>query len=196
MKIASADEASGPVTETTVAVATRRIKTITDRVPVEEDSPAGVQPAADNEPAEKVIAVEAVPAEPEAPKPAVEAVVAEPAAVEPAIEEASVPEPAAAPKPAAKKKPAPSKDVALSGWAVQISSQKDEQVAWNVWKKLKAKHQILADQNAIVMKADLGDRGIVYRLRLAGFEDQGSARNLCGKLKSRGVSCYVSKISS
>jgi len=192
MKIASADEASGPVTETTVAVATRRIKTITDRVPVEEDSPAGVQPAADNEPAEKVIAVEAVPAEPEAPKRVVEAVVAEPAAVE----EASAPEPATAPKPAAKKKPVQPKEVALSGWTVQISSQKDEQVAWTVWKKLKAKHKILADQNAIVMKADLGDRGIVYRLRLAGFEDQGSARDLCGKLKSRGVSCYVSKISS
>ena len=122
--------------------------------------------------------------------------------VEPVVEAVATPEPAAAPEPTAEPAPvveketAPAKDVVLSGWAVQISSQKEEKVAWNVWKKLKAKHKILADQKPVVMKADLGDRGIVFRLRLAGFDDQDSARGMCSKLKSRGVSCYVSKLNS
>jgi cell division septation protein DedD len=186
IKTANADEPSAGVTQTTVSIETRRIKTITDRVPVEEDKPAGVQPAAIEEPDEKVVAVEVVPPDPEASEPAVEAA----AAPEPA----ATPEPA--PEPAAEAAAEPSDDAPLSGWAVQISSQKDERVAWKVWKRLKAKHKILADQKAVVMKADLGDRGVVYRLRLAGFEDQNSARGMCSKLKSRGVSCYVSKISS
>ena len=106
------------------------------------------------------------------------------------------PNPKPSPQTVVEQDTAPADDVALSGWAVQISSQKDEKVAWNVWKKLKAKHKILANQKPVVMKADLGDRGIVYRLRLAGFDDQDSARGMCSKLKSRGVSCYVSKLNS
>ncbi|MBL8907318.1 MAG: tetratricopeptide repeat protein [Rhizobiales bacterium] len=185
MKLADAGPDQG--TETTVAIESRRVKTIIDRVPIEEDAPAGVQPAAAEEPAEKIVAVEPVP-NIEEPVLQAEAPSEPVAAAEPA------PKPALAP--AAKVVPSPSKDVALSGWAVQISSQKDEKVAWSVWKKLKAKHEILADQKPVVMKADLGDRGIVYRLRLAGFDDQNSARNLCSKLKSAGVSCYVSKLNS
>lgn len=179
MKIA--DDVSSQGSETTVAVENRRVKTIVDRVPVEEEKPAAVRQAAIEEPAEKIVAVEAVPEEP-------------------VVEAVSAPEPTVAPEPApakAAEEESPSADnEALTGWAVQISSQKDEKVAWSVWKKLKAKHNILASQKPVVMKADLGDRGIVYRLRLAGFIDQDSARGLCSKLKSRGVSCYVSKLNS
>jgi tetratricopeptide (TPR) repeat protein len=183
MKIA--DAAPAEDNGTTVAVENRRVKAIVDRVPAEEDKAVDVQPVVVQEPAEKVVAVEAVPNEP--------------VVEEPVVEVASAPEPTVtlepAPAPVAEE-PAEADETVLSGWAVQISSQKDEKVAWNVWKKLKAKHKILASQKPVVMKADLGDRGIVYRLRLAGFEDQDSARGMCSRLKSRGVSCYVSKINS
>jgi cell division septation protein DedD len=46
------------------------------------------------------------------------------------------------------------------------------------------------------LRADLGTKGIVYRVRLAGFEDQNAAKKSCTKLKSSGISCYVSKINS
>jgi len=187
MKIADAGPSQETVSETTVIVEGRRAKAIADRIPAEEDAPAGVQPAAVEESAEKVVAIETVPNEPVVEEP-VEAVSAHEPPVTPAVK----PEPAKV----AAKKPTSSDDMPLSGWAVQISSQKNEQVAWGVWKKLKAKHEILADQKPVVMKADLGDRGIVYRLRLAGFDNQDSARGLCSKLKSRGVSCYVSKLNS
>ena len=46
------------------------------------------------------------------------------------------------------------------------------------------------------IRADLGTKGIVYRVRLPGFEDQNAAKKSCTKLKSSGVSCYVSKSNS
>ena len=181
MKIADAGPSEEIESQTTVAVETRRVKTIVDRIPVEEGKLAAVQPAPVEEAPEKIVAVEAVPDEPvSSPEPAV----------------TPEPKPEAAPAPVAEQDTTPTEDVVLSGWAVQISSQKNEKVAWNVWKKLKAKHKILADQKPVVIKADLGDRGIVYRLRIAGFDDQDTARGMCSKLKSRGVSCYVSKLNS
>jgi cell division septation protein DedD len=61
---------------------------------------------------------------------------------------------------------------------------------------MQAKHKTLAGQKPIVMKADLGSKGIFYRVRLAGFDDQGAAKSTCSKLKAKGVSCFVSKINS
>jgi cell division septation protein DedD len=129
---------------------------------------------------EKIVAVEVVEdddaAEPEAAEPTI-AEIAEPAA----DNEAEV-EPAAAP--------------AVEGWSVQVASATSEDGAWSTWKKMKAKHRSLANSKPIVVKADLGTQGVVYRVRLAGFEDQNAAKKSCTKLKSSGVSCYVSKINS
>jgi hypothetical protein len=79
-----------------------------------------------------------------------------------------------------------------SGWAVQISSQRDEDAAWNVWKKLQARHsRLLADAEAVVVRADLGTKGIFYRLRINALPDQREAADLCTKLKRAGTSCFV-----
>jgi tetratricopeptide (TPR) repeat protein len=127
---------------------------------------------------EKVVAVEVV-EEDDAPA-AAESEVAEPAVEE--VAELSEEEPAVAP--------------ALEGWSVQLASATSEDGAWSTWKKMKAKHKSLATSKPVVVKADLGTKGIVYRVRLAGFEDQTAARKSCTKLKSSGISCYVSKINS
>jgi tetratricopeptide (TPR) repeat protein len=84
----------------------------------------------------------------------------------------------------------------LTGWSIQLSSAKDEKLAWGIWSKLKSRHGILAEQKPVVVRADLGSKGVYYRLRLGGFDSQGDAKNLCAKLKSRGLSCFVSKMSS
>jgi tetratricopeptide (TPR) repeat protein len=172
-------------------------KLFTDRVPQEETQappPAYLTPkpkkaVAAPKPAEvKVVAVEPLPDAEPASRPAAvdsaESVNAEPAAAKPALNESSS---ADEPATVAQK---------LAGWGVQISSAKDEKVAWGTWNKLKAKHEILADRKAVVLRADLGSKGIYYRLRLSGFDSQADAQNLCSKLKSRGVSCFVSKFSS
>jgi tetratricopeptide (TPR) repeat protein len=127
---------------------------------------------------EKIVAVEVVEDDDATAVAAPEAV--ETTIAEPAADEVAEVEPAAAP--------------AMEGWSVQVASATSEDGAWSTWKKMKAKHRSLADSKPIVVKADLGTKGIVYRVRLAGFEDQNAAKKSCTKLKSSGVSCYVSKL--
>ena len=91
--------------------------------------------------------------------------------------------------PVADADPAPA---ATGGWSVQISSAKEEDFAWGTWKKLKARHEILADQKPAVVKADLGQRGIYYRLKLQGFAGKAAAKSMCARLKAKGVSCILS----
>ena len=118
---------------------------------------------------EKIVAVEVVEDE-------------ELAAAEPAV--AELPEEEAAEAPVA------------DGWSVQLASATSEDGAWATWAKMKAKHRTLAAQKPVVVRADLGTKGIVFRVRLAGFENQSAAKKSCSKLKSSGVSCYVSKLNS
>jgi cell division septation protein DedD len=47
-----------------------------------------------------------------------------------------------------------------------------------------------------VVRADLGAKGVFYRVRLVGFESQGDANRTCSKLKAKGVKCFISKASS
>jgi tetratricopeptide (TPR) repeat protein len=109
----------------------------------------------------------------------------------------------AIPEPLAKKKqvePEPETEAAvvaepttLSGWAVQIASAASEDAAWSTWKKMQARHKVLKSKNPAVVKADLGTKGIFYRIRLGGFEEQAQAKSACAKLKAGGVDCYISK---
>ena len=48
----------------------------------------------------------------------------------------------------------------------------------------------------VVVKADLGTKGIFYRIRLVGFDTQSDANSECSRLKSKGVKCYISKAAS
>jgi tetratricopeptide (TPR) repeat protein len=157
---------SDPIMTSAVSTLEPPSKKIVDRVPIEEEKIVAVEVVEDDDAA----------AAPEAAEPTI-AEIAEPAA----DEEAEV-EPAAAP--------------AMEGWSVQVASATSEDGAWSTWKKMKAKHRSLADKKPVVVKADLGTKGVVYRVRLAGFEDQNAAKKSCTKLKSSGVSCYVSKINS
>jgi tetratricopeptide (TPR) repeat protein len=80
-----------------------------------------------------------------------------------------------------------------SGWVVQISSATSEEGAWESWKKISASHKILNSEKPNIVKADLGTKGIFYRVRLGGFADQADAKSKCAKLKANGIGCYVSK---
>jgi tetratricopeptide (TPR) repeat protein len=90
----------------------------------------------------------------------------------------------------------PAMDVADASWSVQVASAASEDSAWSTWKKMQAKHRALAGQKPVVIRADLGKKGVVYRVRLGGFEDQSSAKSTCVKLKAKGVSCFVSRLNS
>jgi tetratricopeptide (TPR) repeat protein len=112
------------------------------------------------------------------------------------------PEPEAEPEtasiePAAAKsetEPAETPAAAISGWTVQVVSAASEDAAMSTWRKIQARRKVAMDREPVVLKADLGRKGTVYRVRFAGYESQKSAQASCSKLKSRGISCFVSRM--
>ena len=128
-----------------------------------------------------------------------------PAAVQPedsedAVTTASIQKPVAASKkisnpvteePAAD--PSTAESAPILGWAIQVSSATSEDAAWSSWKKMQKTYQVLAGQTPVIVKADLGTKGIFYRIRITGFDNQSDAQSGCAKFKTGGVSCYVSK---
>ncbi len=84
-------------------------------------------------------------------------------------------------------------DDRLEGWTVQLSSQRQQEAAWNVWKKLASKHaSLLSGQKAKVVRTEIGSRGVFYRLRVHKLNSKRQAASLCSKLKRRGTSCFIS----
>jgi tetratricopeptide (TPR) repeat protein len=145
-----------------------KTKKIADRV-IPESQAASIQPAsATPEAAETILAVETVPEE------------TAPASAAPA-------EAAADLQPVAQ---------AVTGWSVQIASASTEDAAWSTWKKMQAKHKALVSKEPVVVRADLGTKGVFYRVRLVGFGTQSDANSECASLKSKGVKCYISKAAS
>ena len=179
------DQADAVVAQSEEPIFSETGKLYNDRLPAsaEETASAGVAPV---ESQEKIVAVAEVPAIPKSTKAkkilaAVVAVAEAPA--DDSIETASV-TPVAQPKSLA----AP-----IAGWGVQVASATSEDAAWTTWKNMQKRFKVLADKSPVVVKADLGTRGIFYRVRLAGFEDQIGAKSECNALKSKGVSCFISK---
>lgn len=99
----------------------------------------------------------------------------------------------AAPKPAAATKPAPAKP-ASGGYVLQIGAYKSDAEAMAAWKVYQGKHAaLLAGFSSDVQRADLGDKGVWYRLRISGFADKEAAVALCERLKSQNGACFLAR---
>ena len=124
------------------------------------------------------VSPEALPEQPikiEAPKPIVKAPVQRPAAPRPATTSPSV---------ASKK----------SDWVVQVASTRSQDDAGAVWSTLQRKFpRLVSGRYADVKRADLGDKGIYFRTRVAGLTDKSAAQSLCASFKAAGQACFVTK---
>lgn len=91
--------------------------------------------------------------------------------------------PAAAPVPAA----------SAGKFVVQVGARKSQTAALAGFADLQQKYpSILSGYRPLIQKADLGERGIWYRLRIGPLGDKAAAGDLCNKLKSAGMkSCLV-----
>lgn len=152
-----------------VANAPARVKPKKVKEPVAETA------AATPDEGEKILAVENVPDDAPAETETAEAAPSD-AAVEPASAE-------------------PEQQV-QTGWSVQLASAATEDAAWSTWKKMQGKNKALKSKSPVVVKADLGSKGVFYRVRLVGFSSQDAANSECASLKRKGVRCYISKASS
>lgn len=109
-------------------------------------------------------------------------------------------------KPAPKAKPAPRAAVAppprtavapqtgasRSPPRVQLGSYRSAADAERAWQRLSTREKpILGAVDPLVARADLGDRGVFYRLQAGPFESVEAARAACARLKQRKLGCLV-----
>lgn len=82
---------------------------------------------------------------------------------------------------------------AVSGKAVlQIGAYETTEIANGAWSAFKSRHSALVgDLSQDIQRADLGAKGIWYRLRVGPFADKASAATACEKLKAEGGTCFV-----
>lgn len=106
-----------------------------------------------------------------------------------AVETATLPPPSAT----TTSKPAEAAEIAGGAYVLQIGAYKSQADADTAWKSFKAKHPMAGGYSEDVRKADLGDKGTWYRLRMGSFTDKAAAASFCEKLKSDGGNCLVAK---
>lgn len=158
--------------------------------PAEETAAAPV-----SEPAEEAFAdlrEETAPAAPT--EPAQEAA---PAAAADNAPASIVPPAAPAPEPAttaavAESTPPAAAPASGGAFVVQIMALREEAAARSAWDALQAKHGAILGGHALdIERADLGEKGVFYRVRAAGFDTKAAAQSACTSLKSAGQDCMV-----
>ncbi|HAC60442.1 MAG TPA: SPOR domain-containing protein, partial [Rhodobiaceae bacterium] len=119
-----------------------------------------------------------------------------PTSITPPAAQTAAQEPAAAapePEKTAAAEPAKAAAAASGGaYVVQIMALREEAGAKAAWAALQEKHPSILGGHALdIEKADLGDKGVFYRVRAAGFETKAAAQSACSSLKSAGQDCLV-----
>lgn len=98
--------------------------------------------------------------------------------------------PAKAEKPA---KPAKAEKPAKAGGGgshgVQLAAYGSETLARDGWEKIRRRFPDLASMGHTIQRADLGAKGVVYRLRVGPLASAQAAQALCGKLTAGGQAC-------
>ena len=90
--------------------------------------------------------------------------------------------------------PGPFGAVAAEAYAVQLAALNSERSASDAWARLRRKHpDLLGDLTMSVERADLGERGIFYRLRTGPFPNRATAEDMCWQLRSQKLDCLVVK---
>jgi cell division septation protein DedD len=77
---------------------------------------------------------------------------------------------------------------------IQLASVPSEDAAQAEWKRVNGRHKdLLAALTPAITKADLGERGVYYRLRAGPLADKAAADELCASLAADKVGCIVIK---
>ncbi len=195
VKGSSTDGAAAVASATPAEAGTVPAGDSNDPQPVHEDAGAAAQasaaPATPDVPATATQVASAEPVQPPAPpaKPA-----AKPKPVVVAKGEPIDLTPAS--KPAAKPATAPADTASAAaasggGLLVQVTSQKSEQGALSAYRGMQSRYaQVLGRYQPNVQRADLGDRGVYYRVRVGPFAGDGAQR-VCTALKEAGGDCII-----
>jgi hypothetical protein len=80
------------------------------------------------------------------------------------------------------------------GYLVQVSSQRNEADAQASYRALQGKFpSVLGSRSPLIKRADLGDKGVYYRVVVGPFTTPDEALQFCATLKSAGGQCVVQR---
>jgi len=76
---------------------------------------------------------------------------------------------------------------------VQVASVRSQAAAEDLWRDVSRRHAVVMPTTSYpdIQRVDLGNKGIFYRLRIAGLPDKAEASRLCDSLKARNQACFV-----
>lgn len=90
--------------------------------------------------------------------------------------------------------PAPAVALPSGTFQIQLVSVPTEEAAQSEWKRISGRHKdLFAALTPAITKADLGEKGIYYRLRAGPLADKAAADELCASLAADKVGCIVIK---
>jgi hypothetical protein len=80
------------------------------------------------------------------------------------------------------------------GVRLQLGAVRDPDAARREWQRLKRTNaDLLGDVAGFAVRADLGAKGIYYRIETAPLADPAVAARICGALKQRGTGCILGR---
>ena len=100
-------------------------------------------------------------------------------------------------------RPAPQRDITaalpwqsansgVSGYLVQVAARQSHNEAMQAFNDLQRRYpQLLGGLAPQVLRADLGQRGVWYRVGIGPMAQQSAAANFCQQLKSLGADCLI-----
>lgn len=113
----------------------------------------------------------------------------------PVAKAAPKPAPKVAPKPVAKPVAKPvTRTAARQDFMVQLAASRSRALARGVYSNLQKNYNdVLGRRDPLILRVDLGDKGIFYRVNVPGFASREAATVFCANLKKRGQDCLVRK---
>ncbi len=80
-----------------------------------------------------------------------------------------------------------------SRYVVQLASLRSQADADSAWIKIQKSHKAIMPSGsyADIIRASVPNKGIYYRVRLAGMADKAVAKRVCDQLQARKQSCFV-----
>ena len=111
----------------------------------------------------------------------------------PMVAETPKPEPVAKAEEKVEKTNASASVIKAGSWQVQLMSSPNKAAVEKSWATMKNKYSMLQNLPYEVESADLGAKGVFYRLKAGSFASKADADALCSQLKKAGGTCFTAK---
>jgi len=80
-----------------------------------------------------------------------------------------------------------------SRYVIQLASLRSQNAAQDTWSNIQKTHSSILPRGsyADIKRAEIANKGIFYRLRLAGLANKETAQQVCDRLKARNQTCFI-----